>query len=173
MFLYYSIQKIFARPSLFLYYHVTGDQEGKGNISTEKFSYFPKLGNSLNSFLTFFLIFLSAVKPTKHEVLMKLACISASWHDIGNSLKLRHNDLKGLAQSYSSNNTRLGEVIQLWLDMNGQDGGAPVTWSTILNVLEGPLVNNKALAMEIYHSLKEESCNRQTLPSNYTIDSCC
>ena len=55
--------------------------------------------------------------------------------------------------------------------MNGQDGGAPVTWITILNVLEGPLLNNNALAMEIYWSLKEESSNEQTAPSKYTIDS--
>ena len=120
--------------------------------------------------MTFFLIFLSAVKPTKHEVLIKLACISASWNDIGNGLRLRHNDLKGLAQSYSSNNTRLGEVIQLWLDMNGEDGGAPVAWITILEVIEGPLVNNKALATEIYQSLKEEGTNKQIGHSKYAID---
>ena len=149
---------------------LTGNQETQGSIPTEKFSHFPKLGKLVESFLTFF-IFLLAVKPTKHEVLMKLACISASWHEIGDGLRLRHNDLKGLAQSYSSNETRLGDVIQFWLDMNGQDGGAPVTWITILNVLEGPLLNNNALAMEIYRLLKVESSNEQTAPSKYTIDS--
>ena len=41
--------------------------------------------------------------------------------------------------------------------MNGQDGGAPVTWNTILYVVKGPLVKNNARAIEIYEHLKEES----------------
>ena len=155
---------------LFIYYNVAGNEETKGNISTEKFSHFPELGKLVESLLTIF-IFLLAVKPTLHDVLMKLACISASWREIGYGLRLSHNNLKYLAESNLSKETRLGEVIQLWLNMNGQGGGAPVTWMTILNVLEGPLVNKKALAMEIYQSLKEESCNEQIAPSKYTIDS--
>ena len=159
-----------CKAFIFLY-HVTGNQETiDNNIFTEEFIYFPKLGKLVDSFVILLLIFLSDVKPTKYEALMKLACISASWHEIGDGLRLRHNDLKGLAQSYSSNKTRLGDVIQLWLDMNGQDGGAPVTWTTILNVLKEPFLNNKSLAMEIYQSLKEDSSNGETATSKYTID---
>ena len=55
--------------------------------------------------------------------------------------------------------------------MDGKDGSAPVTWITILDLLKGPLVNNKALAMKIYQSLKEESSKEQIAPSKYTIDS--
>ena len=158
--------------SLHFLYYVTGNQETKGNnISTEEFIYFPKLGKLVDSFVILLLIFLSDVKPTKYEALMKLACISASWHEIGDGLRLRHNDLKDLTQSNLPNKRRLGNVIQLWLDMNGQDGCAPVTWSTILNVLKGPLLNNKSLAMEIYQSLKENSSNGETATSKYTIDS--
>ena len=114
--------------------------------------------------------FLLAVKPSRHEVLIQLACISASWHEIGDGLGVSYNKLRGLAQSPLENQTRLGDVIQHWLDMNGQGGCAPVTWITVLDVLKGPLVNNKALAMEIYQSLKEESSKEQIASSKYTID---
>ena len=55
--------------------------------------------------------------------------------------------------------------------MDGKDDGAPVTWITILDVLKGPLVKNKALAMKIYQSLQEQSSKEQIAPSKYTIDS--
>ena len=56
-----------------------------------------------------------------------------------------------------SNQTRLGYVIQMWLDMDGHGEGAPVIWNTILDVIKGPLVQNKALAMSIYQNLKQQS----------------
>ena len=84
---------------------------------------------------------------------------------------MSYNNLRSLAQSTLENQTRLGDVIQHWLDMNGQGGGASVTWITILDILKGPLVNNKSLAMKIYQSLKEESSKKQIASSKYTIDS--
>ena len=56
-----------------------------------------------------------------------------------------------------SNQIRLSHVIQSWLGMNGQDGGAPVTWNTILDVVKGPIVDNKRLAMSIYEYLKQQT----------------
>ena len=56
-----------------------------------------------------------------------------------------------------SNQDRLDHVLQKWMEMDGQDGGAPVTWTTILDVIKGPLVKNKALAMRIYQYLKQQS----------------
>ena len=67
------------------------------------------------------------------------------------------NYLQFLAKSNKSNENGLRDVIQKWLDMNGQDGGAPVTWTTILDVIKGPLVQNNALARKIYEYLKLES----------------
>ena len=111
------------------------------------------------------------VKPTRREVLIQLACISASWHEIGDGLGVKYNDLDSLAQSNLKDQRKLGEVIEIWIKMDGKDDSAPVTWITILDVLNGPLVNNKALAMKIYQSLKEESSKEQIAPSKYTIDS--
>ena len=81
-----------------------------------------------------------------------------------------------------SNQIRLSHVIQTWLDMNGYDGGTPVTWNTILDVVKGPFVQNKALAMRIYEYLKQQTskcvCNyinyhctiRGTSNINYIIN---
>ena len=92
----------------------------------------------------------------------QLASIDASWHSIGNGLGVSYNVLQGLAEANMSNQTKLGHVIQSWLDMNGQDGGAPVTWNTIIDVIRGPLVQNNALAREIYEYLKLKSSVQQS-----------
>ena len=54
-----------------------------------------------------------------------------------------------------SNQTKLERVIQMWLDMD--DLVVPATWKTILDVIKGPLVQNRALAREIYQYLKQQS----------------
>ena len=114
------------------------------------------------------LIFHLVVKPTRREVLIQLACIDASWRKIGNGLGVSYNKLLSLAKSTHEDLIKLSKVIQIWIEMDGKDDGAPVTWITILDVLKGPLVNNKALAMKIYESLKEEYTNEQTAQSKYT-----
>ena len=79
------------------------------------------------------------------------------------------NVLQGLANTNIQNQTRLDQVIQKWLDMNGQGEGAPVTWITILDVIKGPLVQNKALTMKIYEYLKVESSLQQNIQGKYVI----
>ena len=111
------------------------------------------------------------MQPKRPEVLTQLVCIDTLWRNIGIGLGVSCNVLQGLAESSQSNLAKLDQIIQKWLDMNGQGEGAPVTWRTILDLLKGPLVNNKALAMKIYQSLKEESSKEQIAPSKYTIDS--
>ena len=119
------------------------------------------------------LIFHLVVKPTRCEVLFQLACIDASWYEIGNGLGVSYNELRGLTQSTHENQRKLTEVIQIWIEMDGKDGSAPVTWNTIIDLLKGPLVKNKALALKIYQLLKEESTKEQTAQSKYTVDSWC
>ena len=81
--------------------------------------------------------------------------IDASWRGIGLDLGLSYNDLQNLAQSSMSNQAKLDHVLQKWIDMDGQV--TPVNWKEILDVVKGPLVQNKALALEIYQYLKRES----------------
>ena len=118
-----------------------------------------------------FFIMLTVERPTRYEVLNKLTCIDASWRSIGEGFGVGYNVLKGLNESNKPNQTRLSEVIQKWLDMNGQCEGAPVTWITILDVVKGPLVQNKALAMTIYENLKQGSSVQQITQSKRTIQS--
>ena len=112
-----------------------------------------------------YLIVLTVERPTRYEVLIQLACIDASWRSIGEGLRVGYNVLKGLDESNKPNQTRLSEIIQTWLDMHGQGEGAPVTWITILDVIKGPLVQNKALAMKIYKNLKQGSFVQQNTQS--------
>ena len=115
-----------------------------------------------------YLIVLTVERPTRREVLMQLAFINFQWRNIGNGLGVSYNDLQGLAECNDSNQTRLDRVIQNWLDMNGQGGGAPVTWMTILDVIKGPLVQNITRARRIYEYLKQSSV-QQDSQSKWTI----
>ena len=118
-----------------------------------------------------YLIVLTVERPTRYEVLIQLACIDASWRSIGEGLRVGYNVLKDLDESNKPKQTRLSEIIQTWLDMNGQGEGAPVTWITILDVVKGSLVQNKDLAMKIYENLKQGSSVQQITQSKYIIQS--
>ena len=142
----------------------------KINNSTDEFSHFPKLcmlGNLISQF--FYFIVLTVEKPTRYEVLRQLVDVDASWRNIGDGLRVKDNYLQGLADGNMQNQTRLGHVIQKWLDMDGQDECAPVTWKTILDVVNGPLVNKKAQAMQICEHLKPNSSIQQNNQSKYGI----
>ena len=104
-----------------------------------------------------YLIVLTVERPTRREVLTQLACINFQWRNIGNGLGVSYSDLQGLAECNDSNQTRLDQVIQRWLDINGQGEGAPVTWDTILDVVKKPPVQNITQAMKIYIYLKQSS----------------
>ena len=152
---------------------VTANQESKECTSTDDFSPFPKLCELIFTSFQLLINFHVVVKPTLHKVLNQLACIDASWRKIGYGLGVSYNKLQGLAQTTHDDLIKLSDVIQKWIEMDGKDDGAPVTWITILDVLKGPLVKNKNLAMKMYQSLKEEGTNEQIGHSKYTIDSWC
>ena len=116
-----------------------------------------------------YFIVLTVEKPTRLEVLSQLVDIDASWRSIGDGLGVKDNYLQGLAQRNDSDQTRLGHVIKKWLDMDGQDKCAPVTWNTILDVVKGPLVQNKTQAMRIYKYLKAKSSEQEDTRSKWSI----
>ena len=64
--------------------------------------------------------------------------------------------LQAMSIANLSNQVILDHVIEKWLELDGQGGGAPVTWNTIIDVIKGPLVQRKDLAMKIYEYLKQE-----------------
>ena len=104
-------------------------------------------------------------KPDKLCVLKWLVDIDASWRGIGLDLGISNNYLEALAQSSMSNQMKLDHVLQKWIEMDSE--ATPVIWKVIIDVIKGPLVQNKALAMEIYKSLKQESSNQQNTTGMY------
>ena len=64
-------------------------------------------------------------------------------------MKVPDNVLNGLNKSHQSNIVKLSEVIQCW--KNAQP--SQVTWKTVIDALEGPIVNNKAKASKIHDYL--------------------
>ena len=116
-----------------------------------------------------YFIILTVEKPTRLEVLTQLVDIDASWRSIGDGLGVKDNYIQGLADGNMQNKTKLGHVIQKWLDMDGQDECAPVTWNTILDVVKGPLVQNKTQAIRIYEYLKAKSSEQEDTPSKWLI----
>ena len=109
-------------------------------------------------------------KPRKYDVLKRLVEIDASWHGIGLDLGVSNNDLDSLAESNMSDQTKLDHVLQKWIEMDGEV--TSVTWQVILDVVKGPLVQNKALAMKIYQALKQENDKEQmgTSKCKYTLN---
>ena len=104
-------------------------------------------------------------KPTKRDVLIKLAPIDTLWRSIGNGLRVEYNVLQGLAESNMSNQTRLDHVLQTWIKMDGHDQHASVNWKTILDVVKGSLVKDYVLAKKIKQDLKQESSEQQNVTS--------
>ena len=98
-------------------------------------------------------------KPTTHDVLEQLVEIDAKWYEIGIGLRVSSNYLDGLTHSNVSNILKLERVLQKWIQLDGQctsDGqSTPVNWKTIIDVIKGPFVQNKALSIKIYQYLKQ------------------
>ena len=76
---------------------------------------------------------------------------------------MEYNFLQGLAEPGVLNQTRLDHVLQKWIELDSQAN--PVNWKTIIDVVKGPLVQNKALANKIYQYLKKESSKQQIVTS--------
>ena len=76
--------------------------------------------------------------------------MSHMWREIGIALKVEPNFLHGLSSSSDSNEVKLDNVIEKW--MNTQS--SPVTWETVISAIEGSIVgHNKSKADEIRHHL--------------------
>ena len=83
--------------------------------------------------------------PDKIDVLTLLADLSARWKTIGLALRVKSNTLDGLSLSLQPNSDKLADVIEDWISTKS----SPVTWETLINAIEGPLLQHKAKADEI------------------------
>ena len=94
-----------------------------------------------------FNIFISGIIskiPETRDVLQLLSPIAARWYEIGISLYIEDYKLDELTMSPVSNIQRLHKVIQIWLD----ESDSP-TWSVLIEQIEGPILRNRHVAMEI------------------------
>ena len=84
------------------------------------------------------------VKPEKDVLLTLLSPIYYLWRELGDLLGVHHGTIKSLSLSSCSDLAKMSDVLQSWFD----NEPTPVTWSKIINMIEGPL-QNKTLANEI------------------------
>ena len=83
--------------------------------------------------------------PDKIDVLLLLANLRARWKTIGLALRVGSDTLDGLSQSLQPNTDKLADVIGAWISTKP----SPVTWETLIDAIEGPLLQHKAKADEI------------------------
>ena len=84
---------------------------------------------------------------------------------IGTALELKDNDLQSMARANTDDIRRLSAVLGKWIKMDGQ--ASLVTWRTIINVIQGPLLKNNALAKVIFQFLKQKGYKQKTTNSKY------
>lgn len=88
-------------------------------------------------------------RPEKHDMLSKLSKISYNWSIIGESLKVPFQHLQEIDRINCSNLEKLSKVLQKWLD----GMYTAVTWATIIDAIDGEIVQQPAVAMEIREHL--------------------
>ena len=100
----------------------------------------------------FALFHLLAKCPKKNELLQLMSGIASKWYIIGEVLGIKYTYLASLQNKISRDIDKLAEVLQLWMDTMPK----PVTWNTILQVMESPLIESKIIVMEMEKFLKCE-----------------
>ena len=71
-----------------------------------------------------------------------LSEIAYDWTSIGESLEVPFGELQSLQYNPRPDASKLSDTLQKWIDMRTR----PVTWETLLDVLETPPVNKPRIA---------------------------
>lgn len=74
----------------------------------------------------------------------QLSEISNKWYELGLGLGLLPDDLQLLLCGNKPDIVKLVSVINIW-----EEKGKHVTWSSVLGVVSGPLIDNKVLRIKI------------------------
>ena len=80
-----------------------------------------------------------------------LSEIRSEWATIGTSLNVPD---QGLLHLNISDLGKLNATLQVWIDGDGKY--SPVCWETVLNAVEGPILNNERVSMRIRHYLRTD-----------------
>ena len=78
--------------------------------------------------------------------------IAVKWYIIGEYLGIQYTFLASLQSKTSNDIEKLAEVLQIWMDKMPK----PVTWNTILEVLERPPIESECTLMKMEEFLKCE-----------------
>ena len=100
-------------------------------------------------YLSFYILAILSTCPDENDLLNLLANIDSDWFRIGRALKVSHNTLQGFRQNNETNTVKLSNVINSWITTQS----SPVTWRTVINAIDGNIVNNRAKANEILEHL--------------------
>jgi hypothetical protein len=95
-------------------------------------------------------------RPQLLDLMNILAEIAPQYDDIGTALNVPMSSL-GLPDAMNPDEYRanLGQTLEWWL-INGDSVGSPVTYNTIINAIEGPIVQNYRLSQEIKKLTNEQ-----------------
>ena len=76
------------------------------------------------------------------DLIRLLTPIAYKWQELGEALQLEYSTLMSLKQNLYTDEKRLSEVIQQWIDRQP----ANVNWSTIIMAVQCPPVDNLSVA---------------------------
>lgn len=99
-------------------------------------------------------------RPVKRDILVLLANIEYLWLEIGEALELKFGSLQNHLYSPYSNSTKLSLVIQEWMDSRKT---SDVTWSTIIEAVECPIVKQISLGEKMRNYLCQPDVQSQYL----------
>lgn len=85
-------------------------------------------------------------RPDMIDLMIVLSQIESQYSMLGTALNIPYQGI--------SNCATLNDTLQLWLDGNGKY--SPVTWITVMEAVEGPIVNNKRIFEEIVDYLNKD-----------------
>ena len=96
--------------------------------------------------------------PVKRDVLVLLADIKYLLYQIGEALEVKFGSLQSHLYSTYPDSTKLSLVIQEWMDSQNT---SDVTWSTLIEAVECPLVKQIAVGEKMRNYLCQPDVQSQ------------
>ena len=96
-------------------------------------------------------------KPKLNEVFEVLTPIHYMWDTVAVYLNIDEGKRQILRQTNERDDSKMVQVIERWIELNGEGGATPVVWETIIDVVDK--FGNKKLSSDIYKYLEKLSQN--------------
>ena len=99
-------------------------------------------------------------EPKVSEVLEVLTPIHHYWDTVAVYLNIDVGKRQGLRECNLRDDSKMTQVIEVWIQLNGEGGATPVVWKTIIDVVDK--IGNKKLRSDIYLYLEKLSQSNAT-----------